>query len=72
MNILNDPALRDLQPETEREGRLYAKAYFQGIDAALRSIEEHGIETTRALHQKMMEDLTRATNKRRLGNDHEN
>ena len=57
MSILDRPELKDLAPETEREGLLYAKAYFEAIEATLRAVELGGPPAVLKLHEKMQADL---------------
>jgi hypothetical protein len=57
MSILDRPELKDLAPETEREGLLYAKAYFEAIEATLRAVELGGPPAVLKLHEKMQADI---------------
>lgn len=57
MSILNDPRIKDLKPQTEREGLLYLKAYFEAIEATLGAARLHGLEAVEDLHSRIMKLL---------------
>lgn len=61
MNILEHPQLKDLQPQNEREGLLYLKAYLEAIQATTKAkaVEMFGLEAVGLLHQKVMSELTK-------------
>ena len=58
MNILEHPLLKDLQSQTQRERLLYFKAYVEGFEAALRSVEVLGLEQARVIHEQTMETVS--------------
>lgn len=57
MNILDHPQIKDLKPETEREGLLYLKAYLSAIEATLQAAKDFGLEAAEEFHRKVMADL---------------
>jgi len=57
VSILENPAIRDLQPETKRERLLYFKAYVEGFEAALRSVAHFGLEEAQVIHQHAMANV---------------
>jgi hypothetical protein len=57
MNILDHPQIKDLNPQTEREGLLYLKAYFEAIDSTLKAAKEFGLEAVEDLHTRMKRQL---------------
>ena len=59
MSILELPAFRDLQSETQRERLLYFKAFVEGFEAALRSVEHFGLEQARVIHEHTMADVAK-------------
>jgi hypothetical protein len=57
VSILENPALRNLKPETKRERYLYFKAYVEGFEAALRSVTHFGLEEAQVIHQHAMANV---------------
>jgi hypothetical protein len=55
--ILERPELRDLKPETEREGLLYMKAYFTAIGRTLTTARTHGLAAVEETHRQILEQL---------------
>jgi hypothetical protein len=57
VSILENPALGNLKPETQRERYLYFKAYVEGFEAALRSVAHFGLEEAQVIHQHAMANV---------------
>ena len=51
---MENPAIRGLKPETQRERYLYFKAYVEGFEAALESVAHFGLEEAQVIHQHAM------------------
>lgn len=54
MSILDNPAIKDLQAQTQRERLLYFKAYVEGFEAALGSVAHFGLEEAQIIHEHAM------------------
>jgi hypothetical protein len=57
MNILDHPELKDLKPESEREGLLFLKAYLTAIEATIQAVKQFGLPAAEEFHRKVMADL---------------
>lgn len=53
-NILDHPLIKDLEPQTEREGLLVLKFYITAIEATLLAVKEFGLEPAEKMQQEIM------------------
>jgi hypothetical protein len=54
VSILENPAIKDLHAQTQRERLLYFRAYVEGFEAALRSVAHFGLEEAQIIHEHAM------------------
>jgi len=59
VGILDHPGLKDLQSETKRERLLCFKAFVEGFEAALGSVEYFGLEQAKVIHEHTMAELSK-------------
>jgi hypothetical protein len=51
------PAVLNAKPRTDREGLLYLGSYLTAVNATLSTVENFGLEETKAIHRKLLADL---------------
>lgn len=54
MSILDHPLIKDLEPQTEREGLLVLKFYITAIEATLSAVKEFGLEPAEKMQREIM------------------
>ena len=54
MNILDHPLIKDLEPQSDREGLLFFKAYITAIEATLATVKGFGLELSEAKQREIM------------------
>jgi hypothetical protein len=57
MQILQHPALQNLEPKTPREHLLFIKAHTLGVEAACEAINTISLENVEALFRQALPDM---------------
>jgi hypothetical protein len=57
MQLLQHPALQNLEPKTPRETLLFIKAHTLGLEAACEAINTIGLESVEAIYRKALPDM---------------